>query len=176
MSLDSSVCGSLLPILQATCSGGLCSRPQSFQEFYCARELQRFDLIGRSSAGLDFYDSTVSQRKNYYSSIVDFILHTKLGQRCRLNQSGKISCELSPAPKTEICPNEFPYYADPGISHNLLWSSTQLKLTDVEQIFRSKFPPERFDSVIFINPPILQSMPELFHAHMIYREKSNNSK
>lgn len=73
-------------------------------------------------------------------------------------------------PKMVFTENEFPYYFERDISHDLLWSEQELSISEIESLI-SKYKPES-EVIWFRNPVELQSIPDLWHIHILSKEKS----
>jgi hypothetical protein len=62
--------------------------------------------------------------------------------------------------------NDFPYNLDPGVEHCLLWSNQDLSPDEVEMYIQEN-TQGALDTLWFINPTELKSIPELWHAHVM---------
>ncbi|ELR13372.1 uncharacterized protein ACA1_241600 [Acanthamoeba castellanii str. Neff] len=60
--------------------------------------------------------------------------------------------------------NDFPYALEADISHFLLWSLQPLPPQQLEQLIQQHVAPDE-EFVYFVNPPALQSVQNVFHAH-----------
>ena len=67
--------------------------------------------------------------------------------------------------------NDFPYFFEEGIEHWVLWSATGSIPEDAlrEEALR-RFGADH-DVLIWVNPPELQSVRALWHAHVLTRKK-----
>ena len=67
--------------------------------------------------------------------------------------------------------NDFPYHFEEGIDHWVLWSSSGPLL---DEALRGE-AAERFGTdhefLIWVNPPELQSVRAMWHAHVLIRKK-----
>ena len=77
-----------------------------------------------------------------------------------------------PLPTHHFARNDFPYALDPSISHHLIWSRAPLNVDEMHCIMEEHRPPHRYQTVTFINPPHLQSVKNLWHAHIFSKEKT----
>lgn len=62
--------------------------------------------------------------------------------------------------------NDFPYNLDEGIKHYLLWSNQDLSPLDIEECIK-EHTAGAIETLWFINPVQLKSIPELWHAHVM---------
>lgn len=62
--------------------------------------------------------------------------------------------------------NDFPYALEADISHFLLWSLQPLPPQQLEQLIQQHVVPDE-EFVYFVNPPALQSVQNVFHAHVL---------
>lgn len=65
----------------------------------------------------------------------------------------------------------FPYFFEPGIEHHVIWSEQELEDTEIERIIQQN--RQGYDSVWFRNPLHLQTVPELWHVHILSYPLSN---
>lgn len=75
-----------------------------------------------------------------------------------------------------LCPNDFPYALDTGISHYLVWCPHPLDEHIVHKIIDAELSTQNFsDFLHFVNPPHLQTVPNLWHAHIFARQQRRHS-
>ena len=72
--------------------------------------------------------------------------------------------------KSVRCPlhftvQEFPYYFEDGIEHHVVWSEKELTCDEVEKVIREN--RNGYETVWFRNPLPLQTIPELWHVHVL---------
>lgn len=65
--------------------------------------------------------------------------------------------------------NDFPYYLEPGIAHMNLWANRPLAPSEVEAAAAERAPPGS-KRTWFVNTPTLQSVPAIWHAHVLWQE------
>eukprot|EP01024_Parvocaulis_polyphysoides_P073753 TRINITY_DN9509_c0_g4_i3.p3 TRINITY_DN9509_c0_g4~~TRINITY_DN9509_c0_g4_i3.p3 ORF type:complete len:149 (-),score=9.82 TRINITY_DN9509_c0_g4_i3:213-659(-) len=65
---------------------------------------------------------------------------------------------------------DFPYYLEEGIEHNVLWCTEPLMEEEIQQVLKS-YCKDR-ETTYFVNPPHLQSIKGVWHAHVISRRRS----
>ncbi|KAL1920967.1 uncharacterized protein VTP21DRAFT_11602 [Calcarisporiella thermophila] len=63
--------------------------------------------------------------------------------------------------------NDFPYALEPEIQHHVLWSPAPIDASTVKAIVDKELPNREW--VWFINPVKYQSIPSLFHVHIMSR-------
>ena len=68
--------------------------------------------------------------------------------------------------------NEFPYHMDEDIQHNLVWSAAGGVSEEALMAFVDTQRPraEGWESLLFCNPPHLQSIRNVWHAHVLSRK------
>lgn len=74
--------------------------------------------------------------------------------------------------KTRITLNKFPYHWNDDIEHYVFWSVNTLSDEEITRQIEEIFPSKTFDWVYFINPPSKQSVPDIFHAHILVQTLS----
>lgn len=114
------------------------------------------------------------QRK--YQSVLDFLLISKFGFEKRRNCDEECwraypSLRDYSETRTVLVANDFPYYMDDGIVHYILWKTKEpISFEDIagakEQLSRRM---ELIDTLHWINPPHLQSLPDIDHVHILCR-------
>lgn len=62
--------------------------------------------------------------------------------------------------------NDFPYNLDNGVEHFLLWSNQDLSPDEID-VYIQENTHGALDTLYFINPAELKSIPELWHAHVM---------
>lgn len=120
-----------------------------------------------------------------YRSVSDHIRAHKFGAPCRLNAVGKKECDfettaavddLVTLPPSRIFPNDFSYALETGISHDLVWLQQTLARNDsrIARIVELYKPAAQFETMHLVNPPRLQTIPDIFHIHIFARSWSRN--
>lgn len=64
--------------------------------------------------------------------------------------------------------NDFPYLVEPGIAHCNLWANRPLSSEEVEAEIARQVPAGS-DVAWFVNPPSVQSVPAIWHCHIMFR-------
>jgi hypothetical protein len=150
-------------------------------------------LHSRSLAVQNEYLKFTDQVKTEWVSVNDHILHTKFQFEKRVEGSnrkveeeledGKLpnGCQwrayppLSEVKRTErrLLLNEFPYFVQDGIEHWCLWKLCE-NVTENDISFAkselNKMSHERgnvIDTLCWVNPPHLKSVPDIDHAHIL---------
>ncbi|PRW20771.1 hypothetical protein C2E21_8875 [Chlorella sorokiniana] len=70
--------------------------------------------------------------------------------------------------------NDFPYHLAAGITHFNLWANRPLSQRQIEQHIEQHVPPGA-DTLWFVNPPVLQSVPSIWHAHILVRQPAEGA-
>jgi hypothetical protein len=135
--------------------------------------------LRRSVIGLAAYRAYRTLINEQYVSMGDMVLERKLGYKTSIDpSSGKLKAQ-PPSPtvaRTSFLANDFPYYMEDGIEHHVLWVEGQLVTLDlVEHELNNHRDQSMYDVIYFINPPHLQSIPSVGHAHVISRLKAYNA-
>lgn len=117
-----------------------------------------------------------------YRSVSDHIRAHKFGATCSLNAEGKKECEfpasaalpvddLVTLPPSRLFPNDFSYALEAGISHDLVWLQQPLARNDsrIPRLVELYKPAAQFETMHLVNPPRLQTIPDIFHIHIFAR-------
>jgi hypothetical protein len=105
-----------------------------------------------------------------YGSMRDFIAHRYFGLQPRLNNDRKlqVNMESMPEKKVVMCANDYPYCLEEGVQHDVIWSSYALNAEEIRHHIANHLPDRDF--VWFVNPVANQSVPGLWHAHVMSRK------
>jgi len=117
-----------------------------------------------------------------YRSVSDHIRAHKFGAACSLNAEGKKECEFPAAgtlpvddlvtlPQSRLFPNDFSYALEAGIAHDLVWLQQPLARNDsrIPRLVELYKPASQFETMHLVNPPRLQTIPDIFHIHIFAR-------
>ncbi|KAJ1719395.1 hypothetical protein LPJ53_005838 [Coemansia erecta] len=129
---------------------------------------ERLDLLGRITEKELAYREDMQKIREEYCSVVAYIQQVKLGDFIRDTVSEFL-----------MIPNDYPYSLPDNTLHYIVWS--KIKLTPgtvpdavVKQLFESRLDKEigaeKYEWVWFVNPPHLQSIPEVIHGHLIVQK------
>ena len=117
-----------------------------------------------------------------YRSVSDHIRAHKFGAACTPNAEGKKECEfpasatlpvddLVTLPPSRLFANDFSYALEAGISHDLVWLQQPLARNDsrIPRLVELYKPAAQFETMHLVNPPRLQTIPDIFHIHIFAR-------
>ena len=66
--------------------------------------------------------------------------------------------------------NDFPYNLEEGVEHFLLWSNQDLSPDEIDTYIQEHTVSlDPLDTLWFVNPTELKSIPDLWHAHVMVR-------
>ena len=110
-----------------------------------------------------------------YRSVLDYILISKFHFDKKLAEDGRwhaVPCLKDAAEMRQVLVlNDFPYFTEHGIVHHILWKTKESILPqDIDRAkekIRSQMNVE--DALYWINPPHLQSLPDIEHVHILSR-------
>jgi hypothetical protein len=129
-------------------------------------------LLGRLVPDLQFYKARIDEIKSEYATMGDYIFFKKFSMPTILGPDNKKIADLSKkmdAQQILFEKNDFPYAIEDNIEHYLIWSLTPLSSDDIIAIATKNLPNHEF--LWSINPPSVQSVKEIFHAHIYSRPK-----
>lgn len=116
--------------------------------------------------------------KKQYQSVLDYILIAKFDFEKKWHpQEHDGRWQAHPPLKeytetrTVLIPNDFPYCIAEDIVHYILWKTKEaVTPQDIEKAKQElKLKMRVIDAVHWINPPHLQSLPDIDHAHILCR-------
>lgn len=176
----------LLQTFSPLLSSGVCLEPITFDK---AKQLiengtvESLGALGRSPLELKrYWNYRDTNIKPHYCSVTDYLYTTVFGLNSIIMNDEKDdgSCSKIAAivpdnfNKTEVLvwrENDFGYYFEDGVFHHVLWSSRPLSADRLAEEVRRRRIDEGYEAVWFVNPPVLMSVPGLWHAHIISRKK-----
>ncbi len=131
--------------------------------------------LSRSSDQQRDYEIFRCCLKQEYQSVLDYVLITKFGMEKIPGNDGR--CQAYPLlkdiaeTKIVLVPNDFPYFMDKGITHFILWKTRETVLPrDIEDAKKELGKRMKvLDFLHWINPPHLQSLPDIDHVHILCR-------
>ncbi len=140
--------------------------------------------MSRSEQQQHDYEVFRYHMKRQYISSVDYILISKfvveaveaMGDDENEPKMWKASMSLAQihTPMTVLVPNDFPYYVEDGINHYIYWKLkhpiTDHEIENVQEQLRLQFGA--LDVLYWVNPPALQSLPEIDHVHFLFRTET----
>ncbi|KAJ2552419.1 hypothetical protein EV175_003321 [Coemansia sp. RSA 1933] len=129
---------------------------------------ERLDILGRKTPEELAYRDDMDQIRKQYGSIVAFM------------QTVKLAGFLADAGAQYLMiPNDYPYALPENTQHYILWSKPVLTSgtvpdAEVKALIEVKLDKTigagKYEWVWFVNPPHLQSIPEVVHGHLIAHE------
>lgn len=159
---------------------GYRTTPLTWSELHDIIEKEKdFEKLSRNEAQQREYEIFRSQWKYRYKSIIDYILCTKFNFGKQLEDSLWQACpQLNDTSEVRkvLVPNDFPYYTASNIVHYILWKTkmdiNHQEIVDArEELFDLL---EAIDILHWVNPPNVQSLPEIDHVHFLCLLKSND--
>ncbi|KAL7561905.1 hypothetical protein ACA910_014278 [Epithemia clementina (nom. ined.)] len=115
--------------------------------------------------------------KSEWRSIVDYILCTKFGFEKKIDDNSNRCCSYPPLSEftgieTRLLINDFPYCVVENVEHWILWKiGGSCSEADIEAAKRHLMVEieSAQDVLHWINPPHVQSLPEIDHVHILVR-------
>jgi Protein of unknown function (DUF3605) len=134
--------------------------------------------LARSSEQQRSYEMFRYCLKREYASVLDYVLLTKFKDFTRRRGVGEDKRWYASPPindywkvETTLVENDFPYFMADGILHFILWKTNEsIQPRDIDNAkaeLRRAMPI--LDTLHWINPPHLQSLPEIDHVHILCR-------
>lgn len=116
-----------------------------------------------------------------WKSMNDYILHSKFGFEKKIDDScGKFvsfpslqQSKLEQRVEIRLLPNDYPYFVTPDIEHWCLWKlGGRVEQSEVEWAESELMDRESAKEIMsWVNPPHLQSVPDIDHAHLLCRQR-----
>ena len=188
--------GTVVKQQQKTLSDGraFATKPYSWDELVdiiCHK--QDVSLLTRSVEQQEIYNVTLKQLKQEWESMADYILYSKFQfdkvlskqtQKWKINHEETTTTKKDVVVQTRLVLNDFPYYFPTHIQHWIYWKLygdiTQQDIDKAKQdlIQKMKINGDHNDNntLHWINPPHLKSLPDIDHVHILVRTSTNTSK
>ena len=134
----------------------------------------------REQKNIDAYNVHKENVAITYETMGDFILHTYFKLKPTKNEKTHklkivITDEIAQTDHYVFLPNNFPYYLEDNISHDLLFSIKPLNKHQIETIIQKELGNDS-EYLWWINPENLKSINNVWHCHIVSkRHQSNNS-
>ena len=116
-----------------------------------------------------------------YDTVGDYVLCRFFGWEARPDGEGGKLRSVAPAGfarSSSFVPNDFPYHVTPGIEHHIVWVASAAgdvsALTEAELAaeVQSHKPANAWETLTVVNPPRLQSVTNVWHAHVFSRPRT----
>lgn len=106
------------------------------------------------------YLSHISTQLRSFPTMREYILHTVYSDSA-----------TNPSP-FRLTPNAFPYHLEPGVSHHVLWDTSDSPPADCLRFARDAFPKSDYELTLRLNQPHHRSIQNLTHYHVFTRKRS----
>ncbi|KAK9836003.1 hypothetical protein WJX81_005227 [Elliptochloris bilobata] len=128
--------------------------------------------LGRSPAALVVYHRFKLQVQQEYVGIADYVQVRVFGFDTACASDGRkevvVPADLGTRePMVVWRPNDFPYHLDPDVEHHNVWSTRPLPEAELHKVVQRN--RQGYEWVAFINPTPIQTIPSVWHAHIISR-------
>jgi hypothetical protein len=139
-------------------------------------EQKNLAKMSRSRQQQHDYEVFRHHMKLQYVSSLDFLLISKFGIAAEKHE-GKWKASQSLAcmkdPLTRLVPNDFPYFVEDNIHHFILWKTKEPVSDDEIETVKNELRKDygAVDILNWVNPPALQSIPEVDHVHFLFQIK-----
>ena len=116
-----------------------------------------------------------------YDTVGDYVLCRFFGWEARPDGEGGKLRSVAPAGfarSVRFVPNDYPYHVTPGIEHHIVWVASAAgdvsALTEAELAaeVQSHKPAKAWETLTVVNPPRLQSVTNVWHAHVFSRPRA----
>ena len=116
-----------------------------------------------------------------YDTVGDYVLCRFFGWEARPDGEGGKLRSVAPAGfarSVRFVPNDFPYHVTPGIEHHIVWVASAAgdvsALTEAELAAEVQChkPAKAWETLTVVNPPRLQSVTNVWHAHVFSRARA----
>ena len=139
------------------------------------------DKLARNEQQQRAYMIYMRELKKEWKSVMDFVLCSKFDLEQRTDDASGLWYAHPPVHQvsgihSRLVKNDFPYYFQDNIEHWVFWKlGEECSLSDIEhaqQTLQEQLG-DVIDTLHWINPPRLKSLPEVDHAHILVLRKSS---
>ena len=163
---------------------------QETQELIADGSEDALAQLARSPTVHAKYRSCREERTEQYATITDYLLHALfacprlanaghpqgkwVSDATRPDPEGKYRLRPGSDVAVRFIANEFPYHLEEGVVHDLIWATKVLSEEEIEQLVAQHLGADR-EVLRFRNHPALQSIPAVWHVHIIHRSRPTSS-
>jgi hypothetical protein len=128
----------------------------------------RLHLLVRSAEIQESYMLTKKQVLEEFESMEDYVKHRALGLKMIPSPiTGKLRHAKEEESKIiRLIPNDFPYDIESDVFHDVIWSNFPMESEQVDELIAEMELKMNRKCIYFVNPPHLQSIPQVFHVHV----------
>ena len=131
------------------------------------------DELERTHAMQKQYSEFSKRLKEEWVSVGDALLHRLFcWPSARCPERGKLMASAPSALQPQLlwAVNDFPYALSEGIQHHCVWSSAgEVAPQELQAFVLQHRPSHTWQSIVFCNPVHLQSVRNVWHAHVMSR-------
>ncbi|KXS09585.1 hypothetical protein M427DRAFT_38722 [Gonapodya prolifera JEL478] len=151
-----------------------------WRELKRAVDEENWDVLARTQDVLDKYMQWRESVLPQYVSAEDYLKETIFSWPMEADPVSGRKHALEwpadrPTPEPVIRLNDFPYSAEPGIVHQVVWFHPKHALptfASVMDAIHRKYSPERFEFLVWENPLVRKTVPGVPHWHCFVRAKT----
>ncbi|KAJ1999064.1 hypothetical protein GGI04_004735 [Coemansia thaxteri] len=141
------------------------NRTFTWEEMQLIGSARRFTLVGRITPDEITYQAHLDSIRKEHGSILNYMLQVRLADFLNDNKAEYL-----------VVPNDFPYAMPEDMVHYVAWSKKGLFTGDlpsaeakesIEACLDKLYGAGNYDWIWFINQPHLQTIPDVYHAHVI---------
>ena len=140
---------------------------------------RRFRQSRRVAAFPEAHARRAPQLEAKYATIGDYVLCRVFGWEAQPAGDGKLRAvpPVGFARTVRFVANDYPYTLAPGVEHHIVWVASPAGDVSalspealVEEVLRHR-PAEAWEALTAVNPPRLQSVTNVWHAHVFSRPR-----
>jgi hypothetical protein len=137
--------------------------------------VEQLARLERNADVLTLYRAFRAELVNEWATVTDYLVATVFSEHASvlLQDDGRKKAKLLVVDEQVKVwrPNDFPYDFEAGVKHYCLWCTVPLSRNTIIYEIALKFCPDEYDYLFFINPPSLQSIRNLWHCHVMVRQR-----
>lgn len=177
--------------LKQLCPNYICKCCITWHELNLLHKHNSITCFGRLPHVYHQYKQHVATVQLHYNTISDYIKYNYL-QHCYdvISVNNKIACTLLNNIKTDfsdinddtklldslvhitkLTRNNYPYALTDDIEHLVLWCVRQLQQHEIDILMQHHRPKHMYDYIVYINPPHLMSVKQLWHAQIFAHKR-----
>lgn len=142
-------------------------------------DTNKLEDLKRNEEDEEHYISCMNNIKKQYNSVTDFIYHSIFKYPVKINENNKLVASVGsvgvPLQYPILTLNNYPYYFEKNISHYILWNTKELNEQEIIDIIENELSiilnkstiVKKKDYHYWVNPIVLKSIKDIWHAHII---------
>jgi hypothetical protein len=139
-----------------------------------AGDVKALEVLARTPAVSASYREATRALKAQWATVGDALLVRHFAWASKLDKAGLL-CAVQPKEEDRRLVwslNDYPYGVEDGTDHHLIWSAAgSVAASRLDALIEERRPAMQYESICLVNPSRLQSVRNVWHAHVFSRQR-----